>query len=98
RDPEEARRLLDRVRAVAEAVAVDLLPRRPADRLRADDVEVAAVHLLLPVPDVVGDRRGRGPLGLEEPGPGLERAQEDSGRREAQGEVLRELAPPHEAT
>src|SRR5262249_33900365 len=66
--------LLHRPRAVAQAVSVELLPRRPADRLRLHRVELAG-HLLRPVPDVVGHGRVRVALRLEEPGRPFERGE-----------------------
>ena len=88
--------LLVRAGAVAQAVGVELLPRRPAGGVGLHHVE-AAGHLVVPVPDVVGDARpGRLPP-LDETRPTLQRQEEQDRDDDAQRDVDDEPVPPQAA-
>ena len=88
RDAADEVGLLVGPRAVAQAVPVELLPRRPARGVRLHHVE-AARHLLVPVPDVVGDLRARGAPPLHEPRRALDEGGEGDAHADAEREVDR---------
>ncbi len=94
RHPPDEVGLLVRPRAVAQAVAVELLPGRPADRLGLHHVE-AARHLVVPVPDVVGHLGPRRPPALQQAGAALQQHHQDDRDRQAQGQVAEQ--PAHQA-
>ena len=94
RDAHVALGLLARPRAVAQPVAVELLPGRPADAVGLHHVE-AARHLVVPVPDVVGHLGPRRPLPLDEPRAAFEHEGRERRGTQSEREVLRELARLH---
>ena len=92
RDPPIPLGLLVCSRPVPETVAVELLPGRPARRVRLHHVE-AARHHVVPVPDVVGDLLSRRARPLQQAGAPLEDREEDDHRSQAQRDVDEEAAP-----